>query len=180
MQPLDGMLRNAGEHIAEPGEWFDVPLRVFGDMDEEADNCSGQELPPHASGFCKMRRIDGTEHEFGTTERRAKVLQQLCSGCAWLVLGGKRDQLGVREWLPFEVGDQPVRATGDVADVEADGTKSMRPRPDSLDRESLGVRCEIFARLLERVEDGRNEGMHVWDRTTQPWLGQLFHQINVP
>ena len=62
-----------------------------------------------------------------------------------------------------------------MADVEADRAEAVRCGPDLFGGESAGVCSEVFAGLLEGVEDGRDERGDAGERPSQPGFGKGFH-----
>src|SRR5581483_9470339 len=151
----------------------DVALGVFGDVGEESDDGGGEALAAYGARLRERRGVDSANDALGVGEGAVEEREELVAGNAeGALLVVELAELVGGERAALQIGEEAAGAAGDVADVEADGAEAMRSGPKLNGREPLGVLREVFARVLERIEDRRDEGTDTGDRASHPGLGE--------
>jgi len=157
--------------LARADRLADMPLRVLRDVGQQPDHRRRQLVASDASRVLERRRVDRPHDRLGVPQRRVQNRQRFLARAAErMLLIAQRLHLRFRKLPLLEIAHEPVRAPGDVHDMESRGSEAVRRRPKLFRREAVGVLRQILTRLLERVEDGSDERMDAWNRTAQPRL----------
>jgi len=141
----------------------DVPLRVLGDVGQQADNGCGQAL---ASDFARVgqgRWVDASDYGFRFAEDAIQVGQERVAVCARFVFGCAGSELFRGQLAALQVRHEALDASGDVPQVKADRSQAVRRCPYLLAGQAFGVMRQIFARLLKCIEYGRSERMDAFN-----------------
>src|SRR4051812_19914043 len=80
----------------------------------------------------------------------------------------ERRQLFVTEIATLQIGHQSVNASGNMPDMESDRSKSMRRRPNLFRLQPVRIFRQILARLLEAVQERRQQGIYSGNRPSRP------------
>jgi hypothetical protein len=97
---------------------------VFGHVDEEAVEGGGEMFAADGSRFRERGGIDVTNFLRDGVEGLTHLCKEFVAGGAGLLLfGAEGFHLSAGEGAAFGVGEETVRAAGDVTDVEADGAE---------------------------------------------------------
>jgi len=99
-------------------------------------------------------------------KRAVHSCQQFLERRTRLFLGEQRGHLRLKELLAFQIRDEPIDAAGDVPDMKTHRAETVRRGPDLLRREPAGAFCGVFARLLERIQDWRDERVYTGNRAS--------------
>jgi hypothetical protein len=156
-----------------------VPLRVLGDVGKKSDRGSWQPLSAHLSQVCQQGRIESTHDPFCAPKHSVKVCQQLFAIGTRFILSPEGGQLPCGKAIALKVGNESIGTAGYVTDMKTGGGEIMRCRPDLLGGQPLSERREILPRLLESIEDGRDERVHPRNRSAQPGLRRHLHSTHV-
>ncbi len=132
-----------------------MPLRMLGDVRQQADHGSRQALAPDIAGLGEGCWVDAAYDVFGFPQRLIEVSEQLLAIHTRVVLALNGRQLLRRERPLLKVRQETFRATCNMANVEAGRSEAVRARPKLIGRQARGVTREIFARLLKGVEHRR-------------------------
>lgn len=99
------------------------------------------------------RRCEGPIHDASSSSRRTRLFLHAESAiCA-------------PESLPARYVGEPIECRRcDVPDMKTHRAKTVKHGPGLYCRESFGGPRDVFARLLERIKNGRDERVHAGDR----------------
>jgi len=148
-----------------------VALGVFRDMDDETDHGGGQVLASDGPRFGEGRWVDCPDDGLGMAKRALDESQQFFdSGASRYVFRAQDGYLFGAQSGALQIGDQPIGAAGDVAQMKSHGPEFMRGGPDLFGGEPLQAAAQVFARLLEAEEERGDQRAHAGGRSTEPRL----------
>jgi len=136
-----------------------VPLRVFGDVNNQPDCGGADTLAAYESGVGKLLCGEAEQHFACLAESLTACMKEDFSRfTAVYFFSSKHSKLLIGEGAAFQVRRQAIKASGNVPQVEV--------------RRSRGAKSvKIFFGLLEREEHCGNGGVAGKSCFTQPWFG---------
>jgi hypothetical protein len=138
-----------------------VPLRVFGNMHDEADYRRRQLLPAHSATLAQGPRIDRTNLLLGGIQRGIDCGQKFFRGGAGILLGTERPHLFIAQLFAPQVRCQAINASGDVPQVKSQRREAVRAGPDLHGSEAGDMAGQVFPCLLKSVKSRRERGVNV-------------------
>jgi hypothetical protein len=157
-----------------------VPLRVFGNMHDEADYRRRELLPAHGTRLAEGARIDRTNLLLGTIQRGIDCGQKFFAWSAGILLGTERIHLFIAQLFAPEVSCQAMDASGDVPQVKSERREAVRAGPDLLGGEAGGMPGQVFPCLLKSVKSRRERGVNVQLQPAKPGFRKLRHYRFTP
>lgn len=154
-----------------------MALDVLGDMSQQACNGGGQMPAADRSRLGKRGKVQRANHSLRLAEDLADRRQKLLTReRRWFRFRRQRGQLLRGKYPSLQIGDQAIRASGDMAQVEGDGSESVRSRPKLGRVECLCMMIQVFASLLEGEKDWGDQRMDAGNRAAEPGFGRMFRR----
>lgn len=168
---------NSGSNQLRGGDGLaGVALGVVGAVDEQAAEGGGKRAASHGAGLFRIGAGEGSNAAEGVVDAGVEFGEQIGFGGAGVELRLERAQLRRVQRPAVGVGEQPVEAPDDVAQVEGErgGVAGAGVEVGVGQGRAGGV--HVLAREFERMDDGAEEGGQVGVGAAEPGFG-LRHKI---
>ena len=149
----------------------DVTLRMIGDVHQQAGHRRGQFVSCPRSRLCS--RTPGRTLALGPARGQCRIEfgEKRISPSPWIQFRFQSGQLVVRQVSPLGVGQQPVEASCDVAQMKCHRRQSGRTRIDLFIVQASAPALQVFFCQLQRVHDCPLHRGNFLQRAPQPGLG---------
>src|SRR5579862_5873046 len=125
-----------------------VALGMLGQVDEKTANCGGPTLSTYFPCVAQSSGIEGANSFDTFLEGCLEFGEEFASRSIAFEFGLQSGKLLCCEGSFFGVGEQPVHAVSDMADMERDWRDSERPGIELVVAEAAAPALNIFSRQL--------------------------------